>query len=221
MAPISPRDGSVLRRTLLPGGLRVVTEAVPGVRSVALGIWVGVGSRDERPALAGASHYLEHLLFKGTARREALAIAAAFDEVGGETNAFTDKEVTCFYARVLDSDLPLAVDVVSDMVTRSLLRERDVETERSVVLEEIAMNDDDPGDAVHDLFAEALYGDHPLGRPIIGTTESIQGLPTIAGAVLYDDGYIANPLVYCGCIGIADDTPPLTGPADRSQLPLA
>lgn len=205
MAPISPRDGSVLRRTLLPGGLRVVTEAVPGARSVALGIWVGVGSRDERPALAGASHYLEHLLFKGTARREALAIASAFDEVGGESNAFTDKEVTCFYARVLDSDLPLAVDVVSDMVTSSLLRERDVETERSVVLEEIAMNDDDPGDAVHDLFAEALYGDHPLGRPIIGTTESIQRLSRDAIDGFYREHYLPGSMVVAAAGGLEHD----------------
>ncbi len=115
--PLGRSDGVTTRRTLLPGGLRVVTEAVPGARSVAYGIWVDVGSRDEAPELAGASHYLEHLLFKGTARRDALAIAAALDEVGGESNAFTDHEHTCYYARVLDTDLPLAVDVVSDMVT--------------------------------------------------------------------------------------------------------
>ncbi|NUU23378.1 MAG: insulinase family protein, partial [Streptomycetaceae bacterium] len=106
-------DGGIVRRTVLPGGLRVVTEAMPGVRSATFGIWVGVGSRDESPALAGATHYLEHLLFKGTAKRDALEISAELDAVGGEMNAFTAKEYTCYYARVLDTDLPLAIDVVS------------------------------------------------------------------------------------------------------------
>ena len=114
--------GGLVRRTVLPGGLRVVTEAVPTVRSVTFGVWVGVGSRDETPSLAGASHYLEHLLFKGTQRRDALEISSAIDAVGGEMNAFTAKEYTCFYARVLDADLPLAVDVVCDLVTSSVIR---------------------------------------------------------------------------------------------------
>ncbi len=170
-------------RTVLPGGLRVVTEAVPGVRSAAFGVWVGVGSRDEQPAEHGASHFLEHLLFKGTRRRDAMEIAAVIDAVGGELNAFTAKEYTCYYARVLDADLPLAVDVVADLVTDALVAPHDVESERGVILEEISMHDDDPGDVVHDAFAEALYGDHPLGRPIIGTVDSIASLPaeTIAG----------------------------------------
>lgn len=169
-------DGGVIRRTVLPGGLRIVTEAMPGVRSATFGIWVGVGSRDETPALAGATHYLEHLLFKGTARRDALEISAALDAVGGEMNAFTAKEYTCYYARVLDTDLPLAIDVVSDMVTASLIRAEDVESERGVVLEEIAMNEDDPGDLVHELFAATLLGDMPLGRPVLGTVESVNAL---------------------------------------------
>src|ERR1044071_5776224 len=114
-------DGGVVRRTVLPGGLRVISESVPGVRSVAFGVWIGVGSRDESPSLSGASHYLEHLLFKGTKRRDALEISAALDEVGGELNAFTAKEYTCFYARVLDVDVPIAVDVICDMVTSSVL----------------------------------------------------------------------------------------------------
>ena len=116
-----------MRRSVLPGGLRVVSEQVPGARSVALGIWVGVGSRDERPSLHGASHFLEHLLFKGTGRRSAFEITAGMDAVGGELNAFTDKEFTCYYARVLDEDLPLAVDVISDMVLSSVLTPEDVE----------------------------------------------------------------------------------------------
>jgi predicted Zn-dependent peptidase len=169
-------DGAVVRRTVLPGGLRIITEAMPTVRSVSFGVWVGVGSRDETPALAGSSHYLEHVLFKGTKRRDALEISAALDAVGGEMNAFTSKEYTCFYARVLDNDLPLAVDVISDMMTSSVVRSADVDSERGVILEEIAMHEDDPGDVVHDAFAEALFGDTPLGRPILGTVESINAL---------------------------------------------
>ncbi|MFC9330531.1 M16 family metallopeptidase [Kitasatospora sp. NPDC057015] len=170
-------DGAgTVRRTVLPGGLRVVTETLPTVRSATFGIWVGVGSRDETPVLNGATHYLEHLLFKGTERRSALEISAALDEVGGEMNAFTAKENTCYYARVLDTDLPLAIDVVCDMLTGSLIRPEDVEAERGVILEEMAMAEDDPGDVVHDLFAKVIYGTGPLGRPILGTQETVRGL---------------------------------------------
>jgi predicted Zn-dependent peptidase len=175
---VHPGDAGAgaVRRTVLPGGLRVITESMPTVRSAAFGIWAGIGSRDESPADAGASHYLEHVLFKGTRRRSALEISAAIDAVGGDLNAFTAKEYTCYYARVLDDDLPLAVDVVSDMVASSVNRAEDVEAERGVILEEIHMRDDDPGDLVHDEFSIALYGDEPLGRPILGTVESINAL---------------------------------------------
>src|SRR6201989_2737949 len=139
-----------VRRTILPGGLRVVTESLPAVRSVALGIWVGVGSRDEDLSHAGATHYLEHLLFKGTSKRTALEISAEMDAVGGELNAFTGKEYTCYYARVLDADLPLAIDVLADMVTHPLIEPKDVDAERGVILEEIAMNEDEPSDTVHE-----------------------------------------------------------------------
>ena len=162
--------------TLLPGGLRVLTEAVPGVRSVSLGIWVTVGSRDESPEQAGAAHYLEHLLFKGTRRRSAAGIAEAFDAVGGELNAFTAKEHTCFYAHVLDTDLPMAVDVLADVVTDAVLDPAHVELERNVVLEEIAIRDDDPEDLLGELFDDAMFGDHPLGRPIVGTDESVRAM---------------------------------------------
>jgi len=175
---IHPGEGGagVVRRTVLPGGLRVITETMPTVRSAAFGVWAGVGSRDESVEDAGASHYLEHVLFKGTRRRSALEISAAIDAVGGDLNAFTAKEYTCYYARVLDADLPLAVDVVSDMVASSLNRPEDVEAERGVILEEIHMRDDDPGDLIHDEFSTALYGDVPLGRPILGTVDSINAL---------------------------------------------
>src|SRR6202167_6366603 len=169
-------EPSQVRRTVLPGGLRVVTEALPAVRSVALGIWVGVGSRDEDQAHAGATHYLEHLLFKGTRRRTALEISAEMDAVGGELNAFAGKEYTCYYARVLDADLPLAIDVLSDMVSSSLIEAKDVDAERGVLLEETAMNHDDPSDTVHESFVGKLFGDTPLGRPILGTVDSINAI---------------------------------------------
>jgi predicted Zn-dependent peptidase len=146
------------------------------VRSATFGIWANVGSRDETPALNGATHYLEHLLFKGTSRRSALDISAAIDAVGGEMNAFTAKEYTCYYARVLDTDLPLAIDVVCDMLTGSLIREEDVDVERGAILEEIAMTEDDPGDCVHDLFAHTMLGDTPLGRPVLGTVDTVNAL---------------------------------------------
>ena len=172
-------DGQVtsrVRRTVLPGGLRVITEHMAGVRSASIGVWVGVGSRDESPTLHGASHFLEHLLFKGTRERSALDISVALDEVGGEFNAFTAKEYTCFHARVLDDDLPLAVDVLGDMITNSLITADDVDAEREVILDEIAMHDDDPDDVVHNLFAQQAWGDSPLGRPIAGSEDSIRAL---------------------------------------------
>ncbi len=167
---------STVRRTVLPGGLRVVTEAMPGVRSASIGVWVGVGSRDESPAMSGASHFLEHLLFRGTPTRSALDISVSLDEVGGEFNAFTAKEYTCFHARVLDVDLPLAVDVLGDMITSSTIAQEDVESEREVILDEIAMHDDDPEDVVTNLFAETSWRSSPLGRPIAGTVDSINAL---------------------------------------------
>lgn len=191
-----------VRRSVLPGGLRVVSEQVPGARSVAFGIWAGVGSRDERSSLHGASHFLEHLLFKGTERRDALEIAAVMDAAGGEMNAFTAKEYTCYYARVLDEDLPLAVDVVSDLVTSSLITSADVEVERDVILEEIAMHDDDPADGVHDAFAAALFGDSPLGRPVIGTVDSISGLSRSAIAGFYRRRYTLPHLVVAAAGGV-------------------
>jgi len=167
---------SKVRRTTLRSGLRIITEQQAGVRSAAIGVWVGVGSCDESPSLHGCSHFLEHLLFKGTPERSALDISVALDAVGGEFNAFTAKEYTCFHARVLDEDLPLAVDVLGDMITSSTLAPEDVEAERDVILDEIAMHDDDPDDVVHNLFASQAWGDTPLGRSIAGTDASIQAL---------------------------------------------
>ena len=187
--------GGVITRTVLPGGLRVVSESMPGVRSVSVGVWVPVGSRDETPALAGTSHFLEHLLFKGTSTRSALDIASAMDAVGGEFNAFTEKEHTCFYATVLDRDLPLAIDIVADVVLNATVTAQDVDVERSVVLEEIAMRDDDPADLVHDEFSAALHGDTPIGRPILGTVESIGALSRRQVAGYYRRKYAPEAMV--------------------------
>ncbi|WP_271218144.1 M16 family metallopeptidase [Streptosporangium carneum] len=190
------KDGAgVVRRTVLPGGLRVVTESMPTVRSVAVGMWVGIGSRDEAPEHTGASHFLEHLLFKGTPTRDALEISAAIEGIGGEINAFTAKEYTCYYARVLDEDLPLAVDVLADVITSSLITAEDVEAERGVILEEIAMHDDDPSDVVHEQFSAALYGDTPVGRPILGTVDSIKALSRDRIAEYYRRYYLPSHTV--------------------------
>lgn len=184
-----------VRRTVLPSGLRIVTEEISSVRSAAVGIWVNVGSRDETPAVAGASHFLEHLLFKGTKTRTALEISSSIESVGGEMNAFTGKEYTCFYARVIDSDLPMAIDVISDLITSSLVTETDVNAERKVVLEEIAMRDDDPSDLVHDLFSDTYYGDTQLGRSILGSVQSINEMSRKSVFNYYKKRYVPQDLV--------------------------
>ena len=184
-----------VKRSVHASGLRIVTEEVPSVRSAAVGIWVNVGSRDEAPATAGASHFLEHLLFKGTTSRTALEISSSIESVGGEMNAFTSKEYTCFYARVIDTDLPMAIDVVSDLITSSIVTALDVDAERKVVLEEIAMRDDDPSDLVHDLFSDTYYGDTQIGRPILGTIDSIKGMSRNTVFNYYKKKYLPQDLV--------------------------
>ena len=164
---------SLVRRTVLPSGVRIVTEQVPGSRSLTIGYWVAVGSRDEQPGHFGSTHFLEHLLFKGTKQRTALDIAIAFDAVGGEHNAMTAKEYTCYYAKVQDRDLGMAVEVLTDMITSSVLGPAEFETERGVILEELAMADDDPADVANERFFQAVMGTHPLGRPIGGSPDTI------------------------------------------------
>jgi predicted Zn-dependent peptidase len=188
-------DGGTVSRSVLPSGLRVLTEYMPGSRSAAVGMWVAVGSRDEPLPVAGAAHYLEHLLFKGTARRSAAAIAEEIDAVGGELNAFTAKEHTCYYAHVLDTDLDLAVDLVCDVLGDARLDATDVDLERGVVLEEIAMRDDDPEDLLHDEFSAALLGSHPLGRSVLGTEESITGMSRDALYRFYRRRYTPERMV--------------------------
>ncbi len=199
------QDGGVIRRSVLPGGIRVLTEQMPGLRSATVGAWVGVGSRDERDGHHGSTHFLEHLLFKGTARRNAMDIAEAFDVVGGEANASTGKEHTCYYARVRDTDVPMAVDVICDMVTSPTLDPGELELERGVILEELAMNDDDPSDVVHEQFAAAVLGDHPLGRPIGGTPGTIRAVPRSAVWEHYTEHYCSSTLVVTAAGGVDHD----------------
>ncbi len=162
------------RLTVLPGGERVVSERIEGVRSAALGLWIGAGSRDETHTRAGVSHFIEHLLFKGTERYDAVQIAELFDAMGGELNAATSRETTVVYTRVPDDHVDVALDVMTDMVFSPVFA--DIDSEREVVLEEIAMVEDNPQELVHDLAAEAVFGTHPLGRPVIGRAEVISSV---------------------------------------------
>jgi predicted Zn-dependent peptidase len=161
-------------RTALPNGVRLVTETMPHVRSVAVGIWVETGSRAEPEALGGISHLIEHLVFKGTASRSAQDIARAIDSVGGHMDAFTAKEHTCFYVSVLDEHLPLAVDLLADILRHPRFAPDDIEKEKAVVLQEIKMVEDTPDDLIHDLFAERIWAGHPLGRPILGQWDVVK-----------------------------------------------
>lgn len=183
----------------------MLTEAMPGQRSATIGAWVGVGSRDETDGHHGSTHFLEHLLFKGTPTRSAMTIASAFDAVGGEANAATGKEHTCYYARVLDDDLPMATEVIVDMITSSLLDAEEFESERGVILEEIAMNEDDPTDVAHERFAAAVFGDHPLGRPIGGTPATISSVPREAVLEHYQRTYNPTELVVTAAGGVDHD----------------
>ncbi|MFM7013998.1 MAG: M16 family metallopeptidase [Actinomycetota bacterium] len=187
--------GTSVRRSVLPSGVRILTESVPGAQSVSVAFSVAVGSRDETNGHFGSTHFLEHLLFKGTKKRTALDIAVAFDSVGGSSNASTGKEHTSYYARVQDKALPIAVDVIADMLTSSVIDKTEFENERPVILEELAMNDDDPHDVVHEAFSLAVLGDHPLGRPIGGTNETISSVTRDAVWEHYQSNYRPQDLV--------------------------
>lgn len=163
------------RKSVLPNGIRLVTERMPHVRSVAVGVWVETGSRHEPESRGGVSHLIEHLVFKGTATRSAEAIAKTVDSVGGQMDAFTTKEHTCFYVQVLDQHLPLAVDLLTDILLHSEFSEEELGREKQVVLQEIKMVEDTPDDIIHDIFAAQVWEGHPLGRPILGTREAVVG----------------------------------------------
>ena len=163
----------MINRTTLDCGLRIITDADATVRSASVGYFVNIGSRDEAPAEAGASHFLEHVLFKGTSRRSAKEISSSIENLGGGINAYTTNEFTSFYAKVVDEDLPLAVDVLSDVITSAVVSNEEFETERNVVFQEMAMRDDDPQDCAEEAFGSAFWGDHPLGVSILGTKDSM------------------------------------------------
>ena len=179
--------------TTLPSGVRVVTESVGSVRSIALGLWIRTGSRDESPAQAGLSHFLEHLLFKGTDRFSSREIDELFDSLGAEVNAGTGKETTSVYSRFLDRHLDQAFDVLADMVLHPSYP--DIDSERDVVIEEIAMYEDEPQDKVHDVLSTAVFGDHPLGRPIIGRADVVSSVPIPEIAAFHDERYVGGNLV--------------------------
>jgi predicted Zn-dependent peptidase len=189
--------------TELATGERVISERVTGVRSVALGFWVGAGSRDESDARAGVSHFIEHLLFKGSSRYSAQEIAEIFDELGGELNAATSRETTVVYSRIPDDRLERALDVMADMVFRPSFT--DVDSEREVVLEEIAMVEDTPNDLVHDIAAEAVFGSHPLGRPVIGSAEVISSVSRRALAGYHRRAYQGDKIVLAAAGNVRHD----------------
>src|ERR1700712_2464313 len=188
-------DGSVVTLSVVPGGLRVITESVPGARSASVGIWVGVGSVDETPKLAGASHYLEHLLFKGTSGRTGHEIAAAVDAVGGELNAFTAHEYTCYYAHVLATSAELAVDIVCDVVLHAVIEAADVDAERQVILGGNSSRDDDPEDTLGGAFAAALFAGLPVADPVIGSVKTITEMNRTHIAGCYKRRYAPEKMV--------------------------
>lgn len=185
----------MIQKETLPNGVRIITEEMPQVRSVSIGLWVRVGSRFEEESLAGVSHFIEHMMFKGTKNRTARQIAEALDSVGGQINAFTAKEYTCYYARVLDNHLDVAVDVLSDMFFNSLFQPTEIEKEKNVILEEIKMYEDTPDDLVHDVFIAGLWPGHPLGRPIIGHRETVASLRPEKLVEFYRRHYTPDSLV--------------------------
>ena len=197
--------GSSIRRTVLPSGVRVLTETMPSAQSASVSFSVAVGSRDETNGHFGSTHFLEHLLFKGTKKRTALDIAIEFDKIGGSSNASTGKEHTGYYARVQDTALPVAVDVIADMLTSSLIDPVEFENERTVILEELAMNDDDPEDVAHEAFCEAVLGKHALGRPIGGTPETIKAVSRDAVWEYYKNNYRPQDLVVAAAGGVNHD----------------
>jgi predicted Zn-dependent peptidase len=197
--------GEGIRRTRLDSGLRIVTEELPGLRSISVGFWVGVGSRDEHDDQRGASHFLEHLLFKGTADRGAHDIAHAVESVGGDMNAFTMQEMTAFYVRVPEDRLDLAIDTLADVVWSPALRTQDVDAERQVILGELRMREDAPDDLVHDIFAQAMFPDHPLGREVLGTTTSIRAMKRDTIARYHDDHYRPSAIVVAAAGNLRHD----------------
>lgn len=215
--------GARVSRTIHPSGVRILTEEVPGAHSTSLGFWIAVGSRDEDDVAYGSTHFLEHLLFKGTSTRTALDIAIAFDSVGGEHNALTAKEHTCYYAKVQDTDVNMAIDVLADMIADSVIDPHEFEVERQVILEELAMADDDPSDVAHERIAELVLGDHSLGRPIGGNPETIKASERGAVVAHYETYYRPHELVVtaAGALNHAQLVERVLGALERSGWDLS
>jgi predicted Zn-dependent peptidase len=190
----------MFQKTVLPNGVRVLSESIPYVKSIALGIWIGTGSRYETDYNHGISHFIEHLIFKGTKTRSAKDIAETVDAVGGQLNAFTAKEHTCYYIKVLDTHLDLGMDILSDMLLASKFDPEDINREREVVIEEIHMYEDSPDELVHDIHLDKVWSGHPLGRNILGTTDSVSGLDRDKIKEYYHSHYTADNLVIA-CAG--------------------
>jgi predicted Zn-dependent peptidase len=185
----------MIRRTVLDNGLRLLTETMPHVRSVAIGVWLTRGSRHESDARSGIAHFVEHMLFKGSETRSAEDIAQAIDSIGGQLDAFTSKEYAGYYIKVLDEHLPLAVDLLSDVVLHPRLADEDIDREKKVILEEIKMVEDTPDDLVHEIFTESYWAGHPLGRPILGTRQTVEAFTREALLGYFRDAYIAPNLI--------------------------
>ncbi len=216
------------RKTALDNGITVMSEHMDEVRSVALGIWFAVGSRDEAPAEAGMSHFMEHMMFKGTPTRSAREISEAFDRLGAELNAFTSKEYTCYYSRLIDEHLPAALEILSDMCVNASLDEESCVSERQVVIEEIARTEDAPDDHIHDIFSETLWPDHPIGLPILGTRDTVGGFDHSQSETFKNRHYLTGNAVVAAAGNVDHDALAeltqryLTLPeGPRSQRPVA
>jgi predicted Zn-dependent peptidase len=223
--------GALVQRETLPGGLRLVTEAMPHVRSVSIGVWLTRGSRHEPADHAGIAHFVEHMLFKGTPSRSAEDIAQQVDSIGGQLDAFTSKEYAGYYVKVLDEHLPLAIDILADLVSNPLLAADDIEREQKVVLEEIKMVEDTPDDLVHEIFAEGYWNGHPLGRPILGHRETVASLNQSTLQRYFRDTYVAGNFVVVAVGNLEHDavrslvgekfsSTPSAGSAVVDQLPV-
>ncbi len=222
---------STFDKTVLPSGLTVITETVPGARSVAIGIWVNVGSRDETSETSGVSHFIEHMIFKGTERRTAFDIAKTFDRMGGFSNAFTSRETTCFHARVLDIHLDTVTDLLADILLNSRFDEAEVQREKQVILQEISMVEDTPDDYVHELFNGYIWGDNPLGRSILGTRQRVKGFDSAFLKEFVNRSYVAPKIVVAAAgniehqaflqriAGLFDSLPDSDGSLPRRELP--
>src|SRR6266567_216821 len=187
-----PRD---IRREILPNGLILLSEEMSHIRSISIGIWMKTGSRDETADLNGISHFTEHMVFKGTKNRTARDIARQVDSIGGNMDAFTGKEIICFNIKVLDEHVPIAIDILSDLVLNPIFDPKDITREKGVILEEIKMDEDNPDYLVHEIFTQNFFQDHPLGKPILGTKDTIRPLTQDAVLKFYAKRFISSNLI--------------------------